>query len=1341
MGMLLVALLVGVHAARGEPARLIIVAGEFGSRAIVEGVGMLYAEDAALRQTIAVQVYTPRGLSCEALRAIAGARLVLILHRPMGEREDRRLAEQLTPQLEKAAKAGATVYGTSEHLFPKGYDAACFVVDRRMGSYFSAREAMNVKNGLLYVITKTLGIKATIAEPLRTPRPRLSCGLYERRSHLSTGDYRQYVQAYRQARPGFNPQAPWIGIVFVGYGRSGESGLLDTLSDALEGAGFNVLPAYGYPSEKAIEQFFLDEHGKSRVRLVVAMGLKMGVNSAMAVPLLGKLGVPVINAITSYYKSEDEWRRSPVGLDLFERGWTIAQPELAGAIQPTVVGTHAAVVDPKTGLKYYEELGIPSRIAMLVGRVKRWIALQDKPNQDKRVAIIYYNYPPGRHGIGASYLNVLPESLWQVLHRLKREGYRVEGLPATKRALQDAVVAQRNIGLWTPGELERMLDRASVTRIDFQQYAQWTAQLPDAFRQAVVKAWGPPTAGNQMTAQRPEGGAFFVLPTLRYGNILLTPQSGRGGSGGRNDAAVYHDPRTPPHPQYVAQYLYLRHGFQADAIVHFGTHGTHEWLPGKEAGLADEDPPEALIADMPNIYPYLVDNVGEGIQAKRRGQAVIIDHMTPPLDKAGLDPELRQLAGLISDYGVARGQSLPLADAKREEIDRRAAKKGLLRDLGLKRIQTPEDVETLEHYLKAIMEKVVPFGLHTLGVAPAEKYRRATAEAVLAVQTPTTAADRQRQMADLDQRMLQGAQRELDSFVGALAGKYIPAGTGNDPIRSPHSLPTGKNFCALDPNRIPSPESYALGAKAAGELLADYERKHHSGADKLAFTLWAVETIRHEGVVESQVLNLLGARPKWDRVGRVTGVEVIPRKELAHPRVDVVVTPSGLYRDVFPNLMTWIDEAVSLARDQDELDNLVRAHILAAAKALRAKGIPADRAQRMASVRLFTPPSGVYGAGMGAVPNSQSWENEAQVAEGYFRHNGFLYGQGFWGDSPREPATGGTDLGQTLFKQALSGTKLAVHSMSSNVVGTIDNDDFYEYLGGTALAVRVLDGRSPELYVSDMSRPKQVQLTPLARVVGQEMRTRYLNPKWIERMLGEGYAGARYISEVVENLWGWQVTAPEVVGAEKWQELYETYVEDKHGLHIKETFRKSGNPWAHQVVMARMLEAVRKKYWKADPKVVQEIARAYAENAVEHGLACASQTCNNPRLAELTASTLKSVPGLEPLAQKFTAAVQSVKAPAAAKPPAAQKLDQIAQAAAKSPVSVPAAQARPEAQPAAKPAAKPAARPAGKPVEGFQMEEVKGGGRPSAKIPYWFLGGFLLFIAILALGWRRGSPR
>jgi cobaltochelatase CobN len=247
------------------------------------------------------------------------------------------------------------------------------------------------------------------------------------------------------------------------------------------------------------------------------------------------------------------------------------------------------------------------------------------------------------------------------------------------------------------------------------------------------------------------------------------------------------------------------------------------------------------------------------------------------------------------------------------------------------------------------------------------------------------------------------------------------------------------------------------------------------------------------------------------------------------------------------------------------------------------------------------------------------------------------------------------------------------------------------------------------------------------------MRTRYLNPKWIDRMTAEGYAGARYIGEVVENLWGWQVTAPEVVGAEKWQELYETYVEDKYGLNVKEVFRKSGNPWAHQAIMARMLETVRKKYWNPDRKVVQTLARGYAENATEHGLACSARTCDNPALTEFTASTLRSVPGLEGLAQKFTAAVRNVNTPAVAEQAAAQKPRADAQAAPKS---------SGDAQAAPKPGAPAARGPASakttaKRVEGFQMEEGKATGRSSAPIPYWFLGGFLLFLVLLALGWRR----
>ena len=382
----------------------------------------------------------------------------------------------------------------------------------------------------LYVLAKTLGIKEAYDEPARPPSsssPRYR--FYERRSHTSTADYAQYLAAYRKARPGFDPRAPWIGIVFIDPNPSPEPGTVDVVAEALEKAGLNVLPASGYPSEETIEKSFLDAGGKSRVRLVVALGLKMGVRSKVAVPLLEKLGVPVIDAITCYGESYDQWRRSPVGLDLFERGWTVAQPELAGAIQPIVVGTHETVTDPQTGLKFVAEQGIPSRIAMLVQKIKRWLVLQDKPNKDKRVAILYYNYPPGKQGIGASYLNVLPESLWQVLQRLKAEGYDVTGLPATKRELQEAVLAQRNIGPWAPAELDRLAARASVTTIGLPLYAQWSAQLPDAFRQSVLKAWGPPGSSGPMITKSAKGATSFVLPTLRYGNILLTPQASRTG--------------------------------------------------------------------------------------------------------------------------------------------------------------------------------------------------------------------------------------------------------------------------------------------------------------------------------------------------------------------------------------------------------------------------------------------------------------------------------------------------------------------------------------------------------------------------------------------------------------------------------------------------------------------------------------------------------------------------------------------------------------------------------------------------------------------------------------------
>ena len=314
----------------------------------------------------------------------------------------------------------------------------------------------------------------------------------------------------------------------------------------------------------------------------------------------------------------------------------------------------------------------------------------------------------------------------------------------------------------------------------------------------------------------------------------------------------------------------------------------------------------------------------------------------------------------------------------------------------------------------------------------------------------------------------------------------------------------------------------------AKELIEGYKQRHGSYPDKLTFVLWAVETIRHEGVMESQIMYLMGIKPKWDERGRVIGVAAIPRSELGRPRIDVTIVPSGLYRDLFSNLMALLDKAVTLAKEQNEEDNILRANVQRMKKMLMEKGIQEDMAERLATVRIFTEPPGAYGTGLAQViPLSNTWDNEKQVADVYFMRLSHMYGQGFWGNKVRNEELGvksDEDVSLTIFKNVLSGSKVAVHSRSGNVYATLDNDDFFQYLGGTAMAIRAVDGKTPEVYVTNMSNPKMPKQETLEKFMGREMRSRYLNPEWIKAMMKEGYAGARFINEVTANLWGWQVT-------------------------------------------------------------------------------------------------------------------------------------------------------------------------------------------------------------------------
>lgn len=464
--------------------------------------------------------------------------------------------------------------------------------------------------------------------------------------------------------------------------------------------------------------------------------------------------------------------------------------------------------------------------------------------------------------------------------------------------------------------------------------------------------------------------------------------------------------------------------------------------------------------------------------------------------------------------------------------------------------------------------------------------------------------------------------------------------------------------------------------------------------------------------MEAQTLALLGIRPTWDERGRVTGVEAITRRELGRPRVDVTMVSSGLFRDLFPNLLKLLDDAARLAQQQDDHDNPLPVHARKVAAALSARGVPAQQAQELAGMRIFGLPSGAYGTNIDKlIPLSNAWQNERQVADVFINRMSHPFGNGKWGDDLDAPEQAG--LRQELFRQALSGTKIALHSRSSNLFATLDNDDFFQYLGGTALAVRSVDGKTPEVMVTDLSNPRRPQHAALDRYMGQELQSRYLNPRWADAMLREGYAGARFIHRVVDYLWAWQVTVPEVVDATKWQRMYDTYIADRHGLRVRERFAQAGNLRAYQAITDRMLTAIETGYWRPDEAVRARLVRENERVIADAGMACSADACSRASLRQaprLAADAAVHAGGAAPQQPKAAAPSAPQPVPPASKP----------------------------APPAPKPVPSPPAPAAdAAPVSGFEMLPVST--LTPAQKTIGTLGLLLFSSMLVAFGyWRRG---
>jgi cobaltochelatase CobN len=1223
------------------------------------------------------------------------------------------MGKELEEYLTKSVKLqGKTIYALRGSQDDNELKKQGFLFDGEVSGYYQHLGLENIQNMLRLVIHRHLDPAVSFA-PMR---PRQELGLYHPEPPDLFADAAAYLK-WQAARPGYDPRKPRLGLLFYSaFLTPGQQEPIDYLVKRLEAAGFNVLPCFGN-DQQAIESFLLGGDGKARVDLLLAFSLKFA--SALTPKLaedLRKLNVPIISAISLYQETVDEWRQSPVGIGVQEVAWTMASPEISGLIEPTVLMAKEKVVDPATGKSWYLGQPVTENVDRLIPRLKAWINLQGKANSDKKIAILFYNHHQGKQNVGASYLNVFA-SLEEIFKGLAGTGYTT-GKPLVEQEVNGLILnGARNVGSWAPGELDAMVAAGDVVLLDPAEYEKWFGELPQAFRDGVIAQWGKPGEFQMMMHQ-----GRIVIPMVRRGNMVMLPEPARGWSD--DPMKLYHDTTLYPHHQYIAAYLWLQKKFGADAMIHLGTHATYEWTPGKQAGLSPSCPPEVLISDIPNLYPYIVDDVGEAIQAKRRGRGVMLSHLTPMLRQSRLYAEYGRMAELAGEIEQVEAHASATTPEKLKELRLLAEKTGVLTDLAKnkgKKIQDAELAQVLAHYLEAVKEEMIPYGMHTFGRVKGQDEIDEMAGAVVQWnpdEKPEQAAERLRASAHL----------EMHNLLQGLAGRFVEPGEGNDPLRNPEAIPTGRNLYGFNPAKLPSPAAWELGRKAAEQIIANHLEKHGKYPNKVAVVLWAVEMLRNEGVNESTILWLMGVRPKWQPSGKVIGLEVVPGKELGRPRIDVLINASGLYRDLFPDKMQYLDEAVQLAIVQTDIENLVAGNSRKLKTKLMADGMEEKEAEELSRLRVFSETPGSYGNGVSEMAGASGlWKDEREVVDVYENRSGFAFGGGHWGKEARG-----------LLKEQLAATDVAVHSRSSNVYGLMDNDDMFQYLGGLAMAVRHESGQAPETLITNQQKAGQVTVEDMAATLSRELRSRYLNPKWIEGMKKEDYAGAREMSHFVEYLWGWQVTTPDKVSAAQWQQVHEVYVEDKYGQELKEFFNRA-NPWAYQSITARMLEAVRKGYWQADEGVQKKLAAEYAVNVVEKGVACCDHTCNNPLLNQMVVAII-SLPGvLSPeMVEQFKLAIEQ----AAQKSLAEQVTDrEVLQQQLTAP-SEEQAGAKAKAE---KPQESGAVKEGQVAVEGYKMEKVQSADEStevSSSGVEWLAGLVVLgIIGLAAWGMQRSEKR
>lgn len=1012
-----------------------------------------------------------------------------------------------------------------------------------------------------------------------------------------------------------------------------------------------------------------------------------------------ELGVPRIHALWFTDESLADWRRSVnTGMSKSSIQHQIVSAELRGATEClTSGGTESG------GNSGDEVLPIPDRTRRIADRANAWINLSRMENNEKKIAIIIYDREADRSGLmsGPAHCLNAPRSMIKFLHAMSNAGYDVRNIPTDADELLERIVDHgRQMGSWEPGPLDTLAGSGHAVLVPEEQYRIWFEEkVPQWRREEVVKHWGA-VPGNLMVWEY-SGKRFLVLPKIDLGNVILMTQPPKGETITASlESEAFEENLLPPTHHYLATYFWLQEEFNADALIHFGSHGS-EWLfPGKQAVLSRSDWSDMMIGNMPNINPWLASNTAELNPCKRRARAVTINFLPPPLMEAGLSDELLNLESTINQYLTLSEGALKkkFAESITEQVrqcnlDREVKIQSLL---GITLNET--DIRRVAMYLHDLKNEMVPANMHILGEPPADellipylvhcmgkRFIKAAKE-IFTIPSGDVSEDDylkkkgeeilrsifQRELSPVEAVIAAGGEveggrlpdalreslemavvmnegfkqtsQEIDNILAALNGRFVTPGPAGSPERNPGVVPTGRNMYLLNPEELPSHSSWELGTKLIKDYLANELATKGQYPQKVAFSLIPFATYSDYGIIESQIMYLMGVRPVWDAKNRVRDVELIPASELGRPRIDVFLSARSIYRDELPSMMKLLDKAIRLAASTNESNNFVFRNSIQTRKKLEKQGFAKQKALALSQARMF-------GAEPDEVIDSHNWffyltertgewENREDLLEVYLSYCKHVYTEGVWGEQAPE-----------AFDSAIQGTELILRSWYDNRDFVLSNKFAWWVDGTLSLAIKHITGNEPALMFVDVRNTDEASIVESSQAVQRDFRMRLMNPKWIKQMMQEGYAGGEAISNNVDNLLGWDIMRDQSISDSNWEDVTDVYIRDSENLRIREWF-DAENPYAFQQLTVTMLETIRKDFWQADEETALEIAAAYAQSVAEHGKAGGIREGGNEKLERFVEETL-SAPGtaeMDALLEQFKQKAAELEVPADRQP-------------------------------------------------------------------------------------------